>query len=378
MSALMSHLYWRIAKWLYPETRIVFVEEAWNMYGLPYERTFEEVFHRAGSKEEINEYAKTCLAEARRQKMMVDPASNTSETVIYLDTDPAYEPFLTSVMNEIERKGWIEEISGECMLSLRRILDSAEGRESQWYMCNQLNMHPPYTLPSLLHQGTIFTNLLPLTKERVFAANIKFKRKVRTINPIVQSFFYPYWIQERFSLPVSSPRVLVSASGHGMLKWHYLRTLIGGAVFGYPPATDLFLHGTLLGTDGAPMSKHKGNCVQPSDLLRTTQDARCARFILLRSLSYRDGVLQQERGMREFGRIKEKIDKIYSGRFCLPSGAEEAKLRFRLTKAFEKGNIPLLVDEWYLWFREVPLMPSPSYTSSSDAYSKQFIDLLFS
>jgi isoleucyl-tRNA synthetase len=150
----------------------------------------------------------------------------------------------------------------------------------------------------------------------------------------------------------STRRILVSSCGHGMLKWHYLRMLIGWIIFGRLPVDEIVMHGSLIGLNGKPMSKHLQNSVEPSRLMKDVKDSSLLRFILIRSISDSNIPLQLRRATSEYNRIKPKVDLIRRKNYLIVDSAAFDQLWKSLEICLMKRRVQRAVDQWYTWIRE--------------------------
>lgn len=71
-----------------------------------------------------------------------------------------------------------------------------------------------------------------------------------------------------------------------MLKWAFYKELISFSITKKSSVDCFTFHGTILGNDNEPMSKHLNNSIQPSDLMNILDEKEFLRYTLIRSIGH--------------------------------------------------------------------------------------------
>lgn len=176
-------------------------------------------------------------------------------------------------------------------------------------MINRVLINPEYQSKSIVSNLNELDKYYPLTKKRRFAMQIRINGDDYALNPIFQSLLMPAYICKIAGTKLPC-YFQASSSGHSMLKWHFLRIILNDILFGEVPYSHLFLHGNILGLNGKPMSKHAGNAVQPSELFRELKDKRFVRYMLIKSISFKDVLIQIDLSKMSISRSKLNLTNL--------------------------------------------------------------------
>lgn len=368
LSSMVADLLWR-AEYCFGGAQAFVVSDAWNLHGLPYEKEFLVRESRVGGYAGIEGLASEALDFAQKEK---DSLVKTSDGFVYRDTNPALVAFSRDALMSLRASGFADWRHGEMFLDIDKFMMSDGYASFIEALRTDAVFSPGCHRASVVTQSRVFVGAFPLSKPRVFALRVDVEGRTIALNPIVQSFLYPRWILATYGAASGCKKVLVSASGHGMLKWHYLRSLFSWMLEGRLPVEEFLMHGTVLGTDGSPMSKHASNAISPSALIARCGGASAARFVLLRSISEKDIPLQEARGLKEYRSIRPKLEKVFSLEWRIAS-EEQARAAFgRIRRAFAARRIHLAIEEWYVWLRHAELSPA---AGSATALDRMAVDI---
>jgi hypothetical protein len=340
-----------------PRQDYIYVNHAWNMHGLPFERLYTETVGHPGTYHDIQIFAEQHVEAAIQEKAYFVDYGTRKSNITYIDTDPIGKEFCAHCFHQLAEQGYVEEQQGECYLNLEKFFTSE--REAWLATVQEMHVYPSYHQTGIVANQQTLGGLFPLTKrQRVFVPSVIYRKTSYALNPVVQSLVYPCYIAARFQ--TTMPTLLqASASGHGMLKWHYLRTIISYLLTKTIPYHHLLLHGTVLGEDGTPMSKHKQNSIRPSDLYQRRTDLSFVRYVLLKSLSHKDVPLQLQAAEREYLRIAQKGTLLRSGYFQLHNEQDVTPFLARSLTLLEGYQVKHAFEHLYLALKKAQVQPSP-------------------
>ncbi|MFA6077629.1 MAG: class I tRNA ligase family protein [Candidatus Paceibacterota bacterium] len=312
-----------------------FVNDSWNLHGLPFETMYVEKFGSNINYEKIKDFAEECINYAKHEKSFFSNIKLGPNIIEHSDTDPEFVRYTTDIFHELIDSKIIIKTGNHYSLDLLSIKNTLN--------FDGIKIFPSQHRTTIVNDAKMINGLYPITKNRVFSPSINIDNINYVINPIFQSFVYPLYISEKygFNYPVF---LFTSSSGHGMLKWHYLRNIVSFALSQNHPYENLVLHGNILGANNRRMSKHDNNVVKPSDLYKILPDRRFVRHVLIKSISDKDLMLQTDISFSEFNKIKNKLDIIHTNEFnilnpknlniTLTSIKNDLK-NFKIKKAFD-------------------------------------------
>ncbi|OQA83101.1 MAG: isoleucyl-tRNA synthetase [Microgenomates group bacterium ADurb.Bin238] len=237
-------------------------------------------------------------------------------------------------------------------------------------MINRVLINPEYQSKSIVSNLNELDKYYPLTKKRRFAMQIRINGDDYALNPIFQSLLMPAYICKIAGTKLPC-YFQASSSGHSMLKWHFLRIILNDILFGEVPYSHLFLHGNILGLNGKPMSKHAGNAVQPSELFRELKDKRFVRYMLIKSISFKDVLIQIDLSKNEYLKIKTKLDQLENG-LRVKSTEKIVSLIEGGFKELERMNFKLALENLYLVCRKAELVDG---LEGNEELTKKFMAL---
>jgi valyl-tRNA synthetase len=354
-----------------PQQQVFYVNHAWNVHGLPFERLYTQAIGRPGTYAEIYTFAEQHIEAALTQKAYFADYRPQTHNFTFLDADSTSIITTIECFHRLARQGYVVEQEGACYLNLEKFLQCE--RETWQALVHQMHVVPAYHRPSILAQQQTLCGFFPLTKpQRVFVPSVTYHHTCYSLNPIFQSLVYPCIIAT--SCHTELPTLLqASASGHGMLKWHYLRSILCYLLTGTLPYQHLLLHGTLLGADATPMSKHKQNSIQPSDLFQRRADPAFVRYVLLKSLSAKDVPLQLEAAEHEYERIVHKGTLVQSGHFQLHNEQDIIPLLMHSLALLKDYQLKHAFEHFYLAMKKAHI--EASSTQNSHALIARMYDI---
>lgn len=340
-----------------PGERYIYINHAWNVHGLPFEQLYTEATGQRGTYQDIEVFTRHAIQKALQEKQFFVDYCQQEDNVSYIDTDPTCKEFCRDCFYTLAKRGYILEYQGECFLNLEKFF--CEEKEDWLASITTMDVSPPYHRAGILANQQTLGGLFPLTKQhRVFTPAITYHHANYMLNPIFQSLVYPCYIASRFHSTM--PTLLqVSASGHGMLKWHYLRTILSYLLTQTIPYHHLLLHGTVLRADGTPMSKHKQNSLQPSDLYQRRADPSFIRYVLLKSVSTKDIPLQLQVAENEYLRVADKVARLHSGYFLLQNELEILPMLTRSLALLQGYHIKHAFEYFYLALKKAQVAAAP-------------------
>ena len=277
----------------------------WNLHGLPYEKMFFERYGYVGDYIAIRDFAIEYVGVAEQQAQYFLGAPQN--IFPHCDTDNSFLEFTQECFLKLIEKKYIVLYNGDWFIDTNSLLK----RYNIDLELKAIQCYPNYRLSSIIHQKNTFDGLYPISKKRIFTAVVCYKGDTITVNPIFQSFIYTTYLAMCFH--ERSVAFQIGGAGFSMLKWQYFRQLISLALTGHISVDNLVLHGTILGSDGKPMSKHRNNTLQPSEIYEEFKDKNLVRYTLIRSISNNDIPIQIEKSVNEFKRIFPKLQQIEMG-----------------------------------------------------------------
>lgn len=321
---------------------IISIPTPWNLHGLPYEKMYFEETLSEGTYNQILEYANRFLLLAEHQTDCFLDRSNYNRS--HSDTQKSFIEFTINCFRELIEKGYIIKYHSEWYIDTSRFLRNYNLSEIMYHV----NCSPPYHKKSIVKESQTFDGLYPITKNRVFTVKMDYKGEIIHINPIFQSFVYPIYLSERFH--EDNVSVLVGGDGFSSLKWQYYRQIIGVILRDKAPIKTMAFHGTILGSDGKPMSKHSLNTILPSSIYAHNKDKNYLRYLLIRSISFNDIPLQINKVDAEYSIIKSKLRDISNN--LSPLSNENEKILENVTHCMENYKYSLALEYFYLYLKK--------------------------
>src|SRR3989344_869959 len=259
-----------------------YVNDSWNLHGLPFEKMYCDQYGIIGNYKEIKEFAEKHIQYAKEEKRFFSAIKQDSYAINHSDTDADFVSYTVELFQYLYKGNYIKKNAEDYFLDL-----SIVSTNKKINNIDNINIFPSHHAKTITNDSSMIHNNYALTKNRVFSPRIKIGNTTCVINPIFQSFIYPLYISKKYNIdyPVFAQ---ISSSGHGMLKWHYLRNIISHLLSQNIPYRNLILHGNILGNDGKRMSKYSNNIIQPSDLHKILPDKRFIRHVLIKSISDND------------------------------------------------------------------------------------------
>lgn len=120
------------------------------------------------------------------------------------------------------------------------------------------------------------------------------------------------------------------------------------------PYKKVYMHGTVLGQDGEKMSKHSQNAIRPSDI---RESRNCIRYILLRTFSEQDKLVQLEKGKNEFKKIENKIN-LMLGEGFITIDSSKVEIEKEIEKIFtnlENFKLENAIETFYVLLKNVKI-----------------------
>lgn len=325
------------------ERDIFSVVTPWNLHGLPYEKMFAEQFGYYGTYTEIKDFSNDYMKIAEQQvSLFLEESKNN---ISHSDTDCCFLDFTEECFIKLIERNYIVSRNGDWFIDTNLLLHKFDIN----LVFQSIHCYPDYHKASIINQRNTLDGFYPISKKRVFTVTTHYKGDVISVNPIFQSFIYPLYLAERFH----KNRVAFQVGGAGFsMKWQYFKQLISLALTGQISVDNLVLHGTILGHDGKPMSKHSCNILQPSDLYEIFMDKNFVRYVLIRSISNNNNVVQLEKSIGEFKRIAPIIQQIEIGRLKpLKNGTENLLDSIFIYLKNNKFNLAL--ESYYVYLKNM-------------------------
>ena len=300
LSQIALDVYYKYYLWKAQNPEDIFyMTAAWNSHGLPYEKIYLEDVGTDPSYEDILKVAQKYISIAQEEEnCFVDynlkPKKNYIE---YYDTDEEYIEYCKDKIQYLYREGFIKRKGEQLFLRLDKAIDL----KSDLFI-NDIEFFPKHHKNSVLNILNTLNADYPLSKERKFTFKIEIEGSVYSINPIFQSILIPVFIREKYDM-----ENLLEITGKGLVKGHYLMCAISTILNFKPPYKKVYMHGTVLGDDRKRMSKHSENVIRPSDLKGSRN---FVRYVLLRTFSEKDKLVQLKKGRNEYRKIESKLDII--------------------------------------------------------------------
>lgn len=328
-----------------------YVDDSWNLHGLPFEKMYYDQYGIVGNYKEIKEFAEKHIQYAKEEKNFFSTIKQDYCIINHSDTDDDFVNYTVELFRSFCKSNYIKKNAENYSLDLSTVL-----ADKQISNISDINIFPIYHAKTIINDFGMIHGNYTLTKDRIFSPSIKIDNMTYVINPIFQSFIYPLYITKKYNIdyPVFAQ---ISSSGHGMLKWHYLRNIISHLLSQNVPYKNLILHGNVLGNDGKRMSKYSNNAIQPSNLHEIMPDKRFVRHVLIKSISDNDLQLQTQTSFSEFNKIKNKLDFLQSTNFCVNN---EVLLNIFLNKIkdnLKSFKIKKSFDLLYLVLRKLIFQP---------------------
>ncbi len=342
ISSLSADLISRCQKEIRKELKLVIIPTPWNLHGLPYEKMYLETYGREGSYEDILSFTKDYVAAAAEETTyFLCPGENMDQ---HSDTDLDFVKFTEECFVKLIEMGYVVKIKEDWYINTGRLLQKYEiGRILESVSC-----YPEYHRASIIKEQKTFDSYYPISKQRIFTAKACYKGEMICINPIFQSFLYPLYLTQLYG----EERVFAFTGGSGFssLKWHYYRQLISVVLKNTPSIDEIFLHGTILGVDRMPMSKHSNNTLQPSDLYRMQRDRNFVRYALIRSISDNNIPIQIKKAMTEYKKIEWKLRQIHDSLLKPVLNGKEILLQ-KSQKYLTEYRFNLALETFYVYLK---------------------------
>lgn len=328
------------------------INTPWNVHGLPYANIFQETYHRNGSYEEILDLANEQIAFACRETSCF--LQRDQCTADCCDADKDFVAYTKECFIKLIENGMLVNRENVWYIDTAAFLQKYDLNE----IFSDIQCVPTYHKPAIVKQQNTFNDLYPISKARSFTVSFEYQRQQIDVNPIFQSFIYLNWLMVRFQQPIVD--YLVGGSGFSMLKWQYYRQIISTALVHDVSVHTLLLHGTILGEDLKPMSKHSTNCIQPSQLYALSSDSNLVRYILIRSLSVNNLKIQQDKFLKEYRRIQNLLPAISTGLRFPELGSSVSELDLALFY-IQQYKFSLALETFYLYLRRTVFLPQGDF-----------------
>lgn len=308
ISQVVTDIVFRYSRYL-NVGKVFYVNHAWNLFGLVYENMVHENLGKFDYNEAMK-LAKNEIKKAEKEKELISDYKLVpdSKLISYTDVDPDFIDYCIERINHLNSLGYVIKIAGEYYLNLEKYFNS-NGTERLKQALAKIKIYPEFQAGTIFNQIKTLNKYYPLTKKRHFSMKLEMDGQEYSLNPIFQSLLMPAYIC-KISNSKLPAYFQASSSGHSMLKWHYLRILLSDILFDEIPYQHLFLHGNILGIDGKPMSKHAGNVLQPSDIYEILNDKKFVRYVLVKSISFKDVAIQIELAKAEYQKIRNKLKEM--------------------------------------------------------------------
>lgn len=338
-----------LAKYLeYIDSNPVKIARLWNLHGFPYEKLFYEKRGYNGNYNEIFQFAEENKKNAMKE---VSLFMQGDSIIDYSDTDEDFCDYTRETFLELIYNGFICEKNNIWYFDTSRMINQNLVEKVFEDIC----VSPGYLKKAIINQKNTFDSFYPLSKEREFTVSCMHDGKPIKINPIFQSFVYPLYLAKKNNQ--EKVDYLVCGSGFSMLKWNYYRQLVCYALKGDYSIKNLVFHGTILGEDGKPMSKHSNNCIMPSDIC--LDDDLFLRYCLIRSISTNDIPVFLEKYRIEFMKIEPKLRKSIFNDNYGPINNQYSKIIDDIFYYLEKLKFGVALESYYVYLRKVEMSNTP-------------------
>lgn len=316
VSQIVSDILYKFLKAFDISSSYLYVHEAWNLHGLPFEKMYAENNVDELTYIDIEKFAVSLIYAARKEKsFFTSYSANDMSLLSYVDNDKHFMQYCEDSFELLRQKEYLvyEATEGDYYLNIEKFI-SEYGIPKYSESISGINIIPKFHKNTIIAQYKFLDKLYPITKKRNFSQTVKTPKGLLSLNPIFQSFIYPLYMANMSDSKY--PCFLqVSSAGHGMLKWHYLRNIVSLIMTDKVFCTNLYLHGDILGLDGQRMSKHKNNTIKPSDLFSIINDNVFVRYVLIKSISEKDIPLQIDLAKSEYLKLKNKLKIISKSSF---------------------------------------------------------------
>lgn len=349
VSQIVSDIYYKFFKTFNKSSNYLYVYEAWNLHGLPFEKMYSENEDVKLTYTDTEKFAESLINAARLEKSFFTSYSNNDSNLLsYMDNDKDFMQYCADSFELLMKRKYLvyEKIEGEYYLDIEKFIIEY-GIPKYAESIRSINIIPKFHENTIIDQHKFLNKLYPITKKRNFSQIIKTPEGLLSLNPIFQSFLYPIYMANKYNSEY--PCFLqVSSAGHGMLKWHYLRNIISLILTNKVFCKNLYLHGDILGLDGQRMSKHKNNTIKPSDLFLIINDNIFVRYVLIKSISEKDIPLQIDLARSEYLKLNKKLKNISKNCYNIDNYPE---IKFHLDAAvsfLRDYKIKLSFEQFYI------------------------------
>ena len=347
ISSIITDLIFRYNFFLGNEQRIFSLATPWNLHGLPYERMFAEQFGHYGTYGEIKTFSADYVKMAEKQVSLFLDTTNENY-IAHNDIDSCFIEFTVECFIRLIENKFIVQRGGEWFIDTKLLLNEFNIDSA----IRSIYCYPDYHKASIIKERNTFDSFYPISKKRIFSPTVCYKGDVISVNPIFQSFIYPLFLAERFH--ENRVAYQVGGAGYSMLKWQYFKQLISLALTGQTSVENMVLHGTILGYDGKPMSKHSTNTLQPSDLYEMFRDRNFVRYTLIRSISNSNIPIQLDKSTREYNRVKPMLRQIEID-FLKPLKNGTEQLLDQVCVYLRSNKFNLALESYYVYLKKVKL-----------------------
>ncbi len=368
ISQIVTDIVYRYSKYL-NKGKVFYVNHAWNVFGLVYENLAIEKYGTFEYEQTLALVNEEIQHAENEKRFFSEYDHDTSDFFTYIDSDPEFITYCEAQINKLDDLGYLKKLEDEFCLNIEKYLNE-DGVVRLGQMINRVLINPEYQSKSIVSNLNELDKYYPLTKKRRFAMQIRINGDDYALNPIFQSLLMPAYICKIAGTKLPC-YFQASSSGHSMLKWHFLRIILNDILFGEVPYSHLFLHGNILGLNGKPMSKHAGNAVQPSELFRELKDKRFVRYMLIKSISFKDVLIQIDLSKNEYLKIKTKLDQLENG-LRVKSTEKIVSLIEGGFKELERMNFKLALENLYLVCRKAELVDG---LEGNEELTKKFMAL---
>lgn len=342
ISSLSADLISRCQKEIRKGPEPLVIPTPWNLHGLPYERLYMETYGREGSYEDILSFTKDYVAAAAEETAYF---LHTGEHIgQHSDTDSDFVAFTEECFVKLIEMGYVVKAEEVWYIDTKRLLQEYEISS----ILERVSCYPEYHRASIIKEQKTFDNYYPISKHRVFTAKACYKGETICINPIFQSFIYPLYLAQQYG--EKCVFAFTGGSGFSSLKWHYYRQLISVVLTNNHSVDTIFLHGTILGDDRKPMSKHSSNTLHPSDLYRMQMERNFVRYVLIRSISDNNIPIQLEKAVTEYKKIKRKLLQIQNTLLKPVPNGKEGLLQ-EAQKYLTEYRFNLALETFYVYLK---------------------------
>lgn len=327
----------------------LYVRDAWNLHGKPSEDLFlEENPQKDLTYENVLTFSESLIEKAEDQKGLF--LSRNDNDIIYKDTDTDFIKFSQEIITTLIENKFIKLKKNALWLDIKYFFSIISPEEFQKKI-DSIKIFPEEHRKSLISLQNSLNDLYPLTKNRTFAPKFELNNLSFSVNPILQSLIFPLFISKKFNCTYPC-HTQVSSFGHSMIKWHYLRNIVSIALTNKPFCKNLVLHGSILGPDGKPMSKHSNNAIQPHDLLKIKNNKNFIRYTLIKSISTNTIPLQLNISLNEFNKIEKKLFELNSKKIYILTDINVTRHLNNSIKLLGKNKIKAAFEEFFLALRK--------------------------